>query len=488
MLQKRPKKMAKRQKKKERKHRVLTTRPPGNSLAQPLIVGLGTNSSDEKPAPCITDTEGYFGPSACPLEPCFLLLQLTCVGVGDVCNKGKNLVVAVSAEGWFHLCDLTPAKALDASGHHETLVGEEQRPVFKQHIPANTKVMLISDIDGDGRCELVLGYTDRVVRAFRWEDLGDGTEHLMGQLVSLKKWMLEGQVDSLSVTPGPLGVPELMVSQPGCAYAILLCTWNKDPGAPPTSEVPSEGTRETPAARDVVLHQTSGRIHNKNVSTHLVGNIKRGHSPESGASGLFALCTLDGESPASPKCAGWMFVYLGSAWGLCPQPSLPLPPGTLKLMEQADKLLWSVQVDHQLFALEKLDVTGNGHEEVVACAWDGQTYIIDHNRTVVRFQVDENIRAFCTGLYACKGGHNSPCLVYVTFNQKIYVYWEVQLERMESTNLLKLLEAEPEYRDLLQELGVDPDDLPAARALLHHSLYHPDQAPRCAPTGLQGPT
>ncbi|XP_058415044.1 KICSTOR complex protein ITFG2 isoform X3 [Diceros bicornis minor] len=400
---------------------------------------------------------------------------LTCVGVGDVCNKGKNLVVAVSAEGWFHLCDLTPAKALDASGHHETLMGEEQRPVFKQHIPANTKVMLISDIDGDGCCELLVGYTDRVVRAFRWEDLGEGTEHLTGQLVSLKKWMLEGQgrlliigrgrntglrigsvkVDSLSVTPGPQGVPELMVSQPGCAYAVLLCTWNKDTGHPPTSDGAPEGSRETPAARDVVLHQTSGRIHNKNVSTHLIGNIKRGHNPESGGSGLFALCTLD---------------------------------GTLKLMEEADKLLWSVQVDHQLFALEKLDITGNGHEEVVACAWDGQTYIIDHNRTVVRFQVDENIRAFCAGLYACKEGRNSPCLVYVTFNQKIYVYWEVQLERMESTNLLKLLEAEPEYRSLLQELGVDPDDLPATRALLHQTLYHPDQPPQSAPPALQDPT
>uniref|UniRef100_A0A8C6FPT2 Integrin alpha FG-GAP repeat containing 2 n=1 Tax=Moschus moschiferus TaxID=68415 RepID=A0A8C6FPT2_MOSMO len=241
--------------------------------------------------------------------------------------QGMNLVVAVSAEGWFHLCDLTPAKSLDGSGHHETLGGEEQRPVFKQHIPANTKVMLISDIDGDGRCELVVGYTDRVVRAFRWEDVGDSAEHPSGQLVSLKKWMLEGQVDSLSVTPGPLGVPELMVSQPGCAYAILLCTWNKDPGAPPPSEGPMEGTRETPAARDVVLHQTSGRIHNKNVSTHLIGNIKRGHSPDSSASGLFALCTLD---------------------------------GTLKLMEEADRLLWSVQVDHQLFALEKLDVTVSG--------------------------------------------------------------------------------------------------------------------------------
>nr|KAF6495360.1 integrin alpha FG-GAP repeat containing 2 [Rousettus aegyptiacus] len=380
---------------------------------------------------------------------------LTCVGVGDVCNKGKNLVVAVSADGWFHLCDLTPSKALDASGHHETLMGEEQRPVFKQHIPANTKVMLISDIDGDGCNELVVGYTDRVVRAFRWEDLGEGTEHLTGQLVSLKKWMLEGQVDSLSVTPGPLGVPELMVSQPGCAYAILLCTWNKDAGPPVTSEGAMEGNRETPAVRDVMLHQTSGRIHNKNVSTHLIGNIKRGHTPENGGSGLFALCTLD---------------------------------GTLKLMEEADKLLWSVQVDHQLFALEKLDVTGNGHEEVVACAWDGQTYIIDHNRTVVRFQVDENVRAFCAGLYACKEGRNSPCLVYVTFNQKIYVYWEVQLERMESTNLLKLLDAEPEYHSLLQELGVDPDDLLAARTLVHQILYHPDQPPQCAPASLQDPT
>ncbi|XP_032730766.1 KICSTOR complex protein ITFG2 isoform X2 [Lontra canadensis] len=427
----------------------------------PHAICLGDVDNDTLNELVVGDTSGklfvYKSDDSRPWLTCSCQGMLTCVGVGDVCNKGKNLVVAVSAEGWFHLCDLTPAKALDASGHHESLTAEEQHPVFKQHIPANTKVMLISDIDGDGRCELVVGYTDRVVRAFRWEDLGEGTEHPMGQLVSLKKWTLEGQVDSLSVTPGPLGVPELMVSQPGCAYAILLCTWNKDTGPAPTSEGAPEGSRDTLAARDVMLHQTSGRIHNKNVSTHLVGNIKRGegHTAERAGSGLFALCTLD---------------------------------GTLKLMEESDKLLWSVQVDHQLFALEKLDVTGNGHEEVVACAWDGQTYIIDHNRTVVRFQVDENIRAFCAGLYACKEGRNSPCLVYVTFNQKIYVYWEVQLERMESTNLLKLLEAEPEFQNLLQELGVDPDDVPAVRALLHQTLYHPDQPPQCAPASLHDPT
>lgn len=368
--------------------------------------------------------------------------MLTCVGVGDVCNKGQNLVVAVSAEGWFHLFDFTaPSKHLESSGHHE--LSDEQKLGFKQHIPANTKVMLIRDIDGDGKSELVVGYTDRVVRAFRWEDSSDGSENISGQLVLLKKWLLEGQVDSLSVNPGVDGAPEMMVSQPGCGYAILLCTWKAEQQPLSEGTESSATSRETPV-RDVILHQTSGRIHNKNVSTHLIGSIGRGSTKDQSSSGLFALCTLD---------------------------------GTLKLMEGADKLLWSVQVDHQLFALAKLDVTGNGHEEVIACAWDGQTYIIDHSRTVARFQVDENVSAFCAGLYACKGGRNSPCLVYVGFNQKIYIYWDVQLERMESTNLLKILEGNSEYRRLLQQLGVAEDDASAVKDLIHKTLYFPEEQP-----------
>ncbi|XP_046765704.1 KICSTOR complex protein ITFG2 isoform X6 [Gallus gallus] len=338
--------------------------------------------------------------------------MLTCVGVGDVCNKGKHP---------------------DASGHHE--LAEEQKPVFKQHIPANTKVMLISDIDGDGKCELVVGYTDRVVRAFRWEDLSENSDHVCGQLILLKKWLLEGQVDSLSVNPGPDGLPEMMVSQPGCGYAILLCTWDSEQQPTIEGRDRSSPSREAPL-RDVILHQTSGRIHNKNVSTHLIGSIGR---------------------------------------------------GTLKLMEGADKLLWSVQVDHQLFALEKLDVTGNGHEEVIACAWDGQTYIIDHNRTVARFQADENVSAFCAGLYACKQGSNSPCLVYVSFSQKIYIYWDVQLERMESTNLLKILESDPEFGSLLQELGVEKSDASSIQDLIYKTLYFPEKLQPNSPLQCQNP-
>uniref|UniRef100_A0A3Q1B0F1 Integrin alpha FG-GAP repeat containing 2 n=1 Tax=Amphiprion ocellaris TaxID=80972 RepID=A0A3Q1B0F1_AMPOC len=348
--------------------------------------------------------------------------MLTCVAVGDVCNKGKNFVVAVGAEGWFHLFDLTATTAskAESSSQHEFLSSEDQKPFFTQHIPANTKVILISDIDGDGRCELVVGYTDRVVRAFRWEEPSDGSDVGSGQLVLLKKWLLEGQVDSLSVNPGPEGLPELMVSQPGCGYAILLCSWTQQDSSGSGDEAPATPGRKGPS-RDVVLHLTTGRIHNKNVSTHLIGSISKGSKEESSKCGLFALCTLD---------------------------------GTLKLMDSSEQLLWSVQVDHQLFALQKLDVTGDGREEVVACAWDGQTYIIDHNRTVVRFQFDENVNAFCAGQYTCKEGRNSPCLVYVSFNHKIYIYWKVELERMESTNLLRVLEEKPEFRSHLKELGV----------------------------------
>uniref|UniRef100_A0A3B4UXR8 Integrin alpha FG-GAP repeat containing 2 n=1 Tax=Seriola dumerili TaxID=41447 RepID=A0A3B4UXR8_SERDU len=446
----------------------------------PHAICLGDADNDSLNELVVGDTSGkllvYKNDDCKPWITRTCVGMLTCVAIGDVCNKGKNLVVAVGAEGWFHLFDLTAATAnkADSSSQHEFLSSDDQKPFFTQHIPANTKVILISDIgkclalwsrmcilcivlwsltavcvcvcvcvaaEPAGRCELVVGYTDRVVRAFRWEEPSDGSDLGSAQLVLLKKWLLEGQVDSLSVNPGPEGLPELMVSQPGCGYAILLCSWTQQDSSGSGEDAPATPGSEGPS-RDVVLHLTTGRIHNKNVSTHLIGSISKGSKEESSKCGLFALCTLD---------------------------------GTLKLMDSSEQLLWSVQVDHQLFALQKLDVTGDGREEVVACAWDGQTYIIDHNRTVVRFQFDENVNAFCAGQYTCKEGKNTPCLVYVSFNNKIHIYWKVQLERMESTNMLRVLEEKPEFKNHLKALGVDAEDTAAVRALVANILYKDSQ-------------
>ncbi|KAI5100224.1 integrin-alpha FG-GAP repeat-containing protein 2 [Silurus meridionalis] len=408
----------------------------------PHAICLGDADNDSLNELVVGDTSGklyiYKNDDSKPWLTRTCVGMLTCVGVGDLCNKGKNLVVAAGAEGWFHVFDITSAAAkAESSGQHEWMSGDEQKPCFTQHIPANAKVMLISDIDGDGRSELVVGYTDRVVRAFRWEEPPDATDLSAGHLILLKKWLLEGQVDSLSVNSAPDGRPELMVSQPGCGYAVLLCSWTQDGAAVPGESHVNASAGGGPS-RDIVLHLTTGRIHNKNVSTHLIGSIRRGSKEDDSKGGLFALCTLD---------------------------------GTLKLMDSSEQLLWSVQVDHQLFALQKLDITGDGREEVVACAWDGQTYIIDHNRTVVRFQFDENVNAFCAGLYACKQGRNIPCLVYVSFSHKIYVYWRVELECMEPTSLKRVLEDRPGYTHLLSKLGVEPSDAEAVRKLIGDVLY-----------------
>jgi hypothetical protein len=40
---------------------------------------------------------------------------------------------------------------------------------------------------------------------------------------------------------------------------------------------------------------------------------------------------------------------------------------------------------------------GNGTEEVVCCGWDGQTYIVNHTRDVVRYQFEEDVTAFTAG-------------------------------------------------------------------------------------------
>ncbi|KAK7891815.1 hypothetical protein WMY93_023778 [Mugilogobius chulae] len=385
----------------------------------PHAICLGDADNDSLNELVVGDTSGkllvYKYDDSKPFITRICVGMLTCVAIGDVCNKGKNFVVAVGAEGWFHLFDLTATCKADSASQHESLFSEDQRPLFTQHIPANTKVILISDIDGDGRCELVVGYTDRVVRAFRWEEPSDASDVGSGQLVLLKNGFWKGR--------------------------WIVCRLTQQDSSGSEEDTPATPGSEGPS-RDVILHLTTGRIHNKNVSTHLIGSISKGSKEESSKCGLFALCTLD---------------------------------GTLKLMDSSEQLLWSVQVDHQLFALQKLDVTGDGREEVVACAWDGQTYIIDHNRSVVRFQFDENVNAFCAGQYTCKEGKNSPCLVYVSFSHKIYIYWKVELERMESTNLLRVLDKKQEFKSHLKALGVDAEDSAAVKTLVANLLYKNEQ-------------
>ncbi|KAG5326809.1 ITFG2 protein, partial [Acromyrmex heyeri] len=125
--------------------------------------------------------------------------------------------------------------------------------------------------------------------------------------------------------------------------------------------------------------------------------------------------------------------------------------GTIMLV-QDEVILWAMQVDHQIFALCRLDVTGDNSDEIIACAWDGQTYILDQQRHSVRFQFEEPVRAFCTGNYSVIPGTSSPSLVYNTFNNKICLYYDVTLPSMTITSLNPIKDFESNETQVLEKL------------------------------------
>ncbi|XP_063412681.1 KICSTOR complex protein ITFG2-like [Mytilus trossulus] len=409
----------------------------GNLFNQAIL--LGDVDNDQANELIVGNTEGdlhiFRGTFSSPWRKCSDLGMLTCIGIGDVCNKGKNTLLALTAEGWCYLFEVVAEVKKDES-KAETEAEDENKiilkPHYTQHLPANGKSLLIADVDGDGQIEIVVAYSDRVVRCFRWRQdsssdmLEAGTGCSTGNLIQISQWQLSGQIGSLTVNLSEEGKPELLVAQPGGTYVKLCLTVVTGGESPGQSE-----------STFVEERLGSARIRNSMITTEIVGGINKGNRGKAGGGTFYALSTLD---------------------------------GTLILIENKE-ILWSLQVDHQLFALTKLDVTGNGTEEVVCCGWDGQTYIVNHTRDVVRYQFEENVTAFTAGLYSVNQKDNVPSFVYATFNNKIFIYYNITLPRVESTNLIEVMDKMEETHELLTKLNITDPDTSQLRELYHWLLY-----------------
>ncbi|KAM7287010.1 KICSTOR complex protein ITFG2 isoform X3 [Ixodes scapularis] len=329
------------------------------------------------------------------------------VVVGEITNDSQNKIVSISCDGWCNIFALQSDATEEERKH--------MAPLHSQRLPANTKMALLADINGDGKVELILGLTDRVVRTYQWTCfLENGSE---GKLVGLQKWEFANQVGTISLSANQAGGLALLVAQPGGTYTKL------DFG----SSTPDSGE----AAQVCPQHHKldSSHMRNPNVSSAILGGV-RGTRDGRLTDSLMALATLD---------------------------------GTLMLVD-GDNILWSLQVDHQLSALTKLDIVGDGRDEVIACAWDGQTYIVDEDRQSVRFQFDEAVCTFTAGQLTLSPGVTLPCLVYATFGHRIVAYYNVTFPNMATQALLE----EPHLRARLEEglpEGVDP------RKLVHWCLY-----------------
>ncbi|CAG8638009.1 8110_t:CDS:2 [Ambispora leptoticha] len=64
----------------------------------------------------------------------------------------------------------------------------------------------------------------------------------------------------------------------------------------------------------------------------------------------------------------------------------------------------------------------------ITCAWNGSTYVIDHEFNVVNLEFESRVCAFAAGKYAITPGYSVPCFMYVDFEDNIYVYYNIQID------------------------------------------------------------
>ncbi|XP_014273430.1 KICSTOR complex protein ITFG2 isoform X1 [Halyomorpha halys] len=135
--------------------------------------------------------------------------------------------------------------------------------------------------------------------------------------------------------------------------------------------------------------------------------------------------------------------------------------GTVSYISK-QKLLWTINVEQQLFTAGKVSVCNEGGEQIVTSAWSGHTFIIDTQSNIVCFEVGQAIQSFISGIYA---NNKSTSFIYVTYSNKIFVYFNIEIERMVLYSLYALQANDPELSMYTrQEL----------KEITEYCLYHED--------------
>nr|CAH7722893.1 unnamed protein product [Callosobruchus chinensis] len=437
------------------------------------------------------------------------LTFVSCIAIGDIMNQKKNILIIITADGWCHLYaapeidehsekNEKPSDEVDGqtqstsgSGSLENLPTSDSSSnsiksskknekvplvcLHMQRIPANSKSILLGDIDGDGSLEMVLGLTDRVVRSYKWVgnphkptlNMTDSSvpfepsDTVLGKFVALNKWECANQIGSITLHHSIDGRGFLLIAQPGGTFMRINCSLNADHGSTANSEQSTSTSHSSSQGENVsgnVDYQRLGisRMRNPNISTEILGDLRCSHEKEdAGGAGDSQQCISKGRPYA-----------------------LATLDGTIMLVKD-EVISWAIAVDHQIFALTKLDVTGNGADDIVVCSWDGQTYILDQEKNSVRFHLNEAVQAFESGLYSVSPDKpNVTCLVYVTFKNKIIMYYDIPIKDLNckkfEPNFDKLAEVLVRKGDTLEEARqkIKNMDKKTKKELVEYLLYY----------------
>lgn len=265
-------------------------------------------------------------------------------------------------------------------------------PLYRWFIAGNGTCAIIADIDEDKQSELVIGSSNRVVYSYGIVHELDAMGAITTKLKLKNKWNVPGQVGSLSLSHDQWGRPILVVSQHGGNYTTIdhrgSTKYRQWGNVQPLTHSNAKDERSAPA---IIRHASRSSVSPFGTPQNPV---------------LMAMASLD---------------------------------GSIMLQEESSKEIWQKDLGHQLFALSVTDLTGDGNADIIACAWDGKTFIFDQQANCVEFQFEERVAAFVAGRYSVTKSTPQPCLVFVTFSDHVCIYYNLPIKSAPSHSLISRL-------------------------------------------------
>uniref|UniRef100_A0A2P2HXR6 Integrin-alpha FG-GAP repeat-containing protein 2-like n=2 Tax=Hirondellea gigas TaxID=1518452 RepID=A0A2P2HXR6_9CRUS len=184
---------------------------------------------------------------------------ISCVAVGDLINLGRNVLLAVSSCGMCYVYDF-----LDDPLN----LNDEKKPLkcaHSQQLPANIKMTLIGDINGDGFCEMVVALSDRIVRTYKWQSSGNLTSNFPeGKLIAHNKWELSEQVGGIALNRAD-NMHTLLVSQPGPSCFMLT---------PPLDTGTAKVTGVRLDKSSIEFESLDSSSGGSNIQTEIIGDVE----------------------------------------------------------------------------------------------------------------------------------------------------------------------------------------------------------------------
>lgn len=452
---------------------------------------------------------------------------ITSVIVGDLTNLARNSLLVITSCGFCYIFDLQDDALVPT---HEK---KEITPVHFQRLPANIKMALIGDINGDGCFEVVVALTDRIVRTYKWVDSGRHTRGFpQGKLIGQNKWELSDQIGGIALNRSE-DSQSLFVSQPGGTCFTLTPPNDSDP-----KQLDDELSKVMNKMSIEFESLDASTCNNPKIQTEICGDIEL----EEHDSFLDYTAALSGanrfsdssflESHTSRNSGGTGYI-------------LATVDGLVMLVKNR-KILWKNALKHPIISVSQLlvphtqkrcvthekrlaegsppaDSSGDdstntsvkdpsspsktagqfgmsGHStptkitipiphskpkrvsnskkygqslvtKIVVGAQDGTTFIMNlRDGSFSQFNFHDSVCCCTAGFYGYRN-KQTPCIVYASYSNQIYLYHDVSSSLEHRPKLMDLLKSDLAYVEAVRDLGIDLENREQVRQLNSYLMY-----------------